>query len=146
MRITDIELIRFMFMLTVLSFYFNFAISLYGVVAKVNLVKKLVALTILQDTINIFTILVGYKLLRTGLTLQPPVITDLNPTQDIINEFVLKSVDPLPQAFVLTAVVIGLAVTLFLVTVILHVSHHFKTVNVDEIGKLKRGYIHEEAV
>ncbi|MEM0014265.1 MAG: sodium:proton antiporter [Zestosphaera sp.] len=142
----DIELVIFMFMLTVMSLYFNFAISLYGVVAKVNLVKKLIALTILQDTINIFTVLVGYRLLRPGLTLQPPVVIDLNPTPEVIKEFVTRSVDPLPQAFVLTAVVIGLAVTLFLTTIVLHVSRHFKTVNVDEIGRLKRGYIHEEAV
>lgn len=142
----DIELIKFMFMLTVVSLYFNVAISLYGVVAKVNLVKKLIALTIFQDTVNMFTILVGYKLWRAGLILQPPVLTDLSPTSEAIKEFVERSVDPLPQAFVLTAVVIGLAVTLFLTTIILHVSYHFKTVNVDEIGKGKKVYIHEEAV
>ncbi len=142
----DIELIKFMFMLTTISLYFNVAISLYGVVSKTNLVKKLIALTIFQDTVNMFTILIGYKLWRPGLLLQPPVLTDLSPTPETLREFVERSVDPLPQAFVLTAVVIGLAVTLFLTTIILHVSYHFKTVNVDEIGRSKRVYIHEEAV
>lgn len=142
----DIELIKFMFILTVVSLYLNFAITLYGVVAKVNLVKKLIALTILQDTVNVFTVLIGYKLWRPGLILQPPVLTDLNPTPEIIKDFIERSVDPLPQAFVLTAIVIGLAVTLFLTTIVLHVNYHFKTVNVDEIGRMKRRYIHEEAV
>ncbi|MEM2020740.1 MAG: sodium:proton antiporter [Zestosphaera sp.] len=142
----DIELIKFMFILTMVSLYLNFAITLYGVVAKVNLVKKLIALTILQDTVNVFTVLIGYKLWRPGLILQPPVLTDLNPTPEIIKDFIERSVDPLPQAFVLTAIVIGLAVTLFLTTIVLHVNYHFKTVNVDEIGRMKRRYIHEEAV
>lgn len=145
-RRLDIELIKFMFMLTVISLYFNVAISLYGAVAKANLVKKLIALTIFQDTVNMFTILVGYKLWRPGLILQPPVITDLDPTPEAIREFVERSVDPLPQAFVLTAIVIGLAVTLFLTTIVIHINYHFKTVNVDEIGRSKRVYIHEEAI
>ncbi len=142
----DIELVKFMFILTVMSLYLNFAITLYGVVAKVNLVKKLIALTILQDTVNVFTVLIGYRLWRPGLILQPPALTDMNPTPEIIKDFVERSVDPLPQAFVLTAIVIGLAVTLFLTTIVLHVNYHFKTVNVDEIGGMKRRYIHEEAV
>ncbi len=142
----DIELVKFMFLLTIISFYVNLALSIYGVVAKSNLVKKIIALTILQDSVNIFAILVGYRLWRPGLTLQPPVLTDLTPTSEAINEFVRKSVDPLPQALVLTAIVIGLAVTVFLATITLHIQKHFGVVDVDVIGRLKREELRGEVV
>jgi len=142
----DIELVRFMFLLTVVSFYVNLALSIYGAIAKPNLVKKIIALTILQDSASIFAVLVGYKLWRPGLTLQPPVLTDLTPTSETLKEFVLRSVDPLPQALVLTAIVIGLAVTVFLTTITLHIQKHFGTVNVDVIGRLKREEVYEEVI
>jgi len=142
----DIELVRFMFLLTVVSFYVNLALSIYGAIAKPNLVKKIIALTILQDSANIFAILVGYKLWRPGLTLQPPVLTDLTPTSETLKEFVLRSIDPLPQALVLTAIVIGLAVTVFLATITIHIQKHFGTVDVDVIGRLKREEVYEEVI
>ena len=47
------------------------------------------------------------------------------------------SVDPLPQALVLTAIVIGLAVTLFLVFLTLQAYRLYKTTDVREIAKLR---------
>jgi multicomponent Na+:H+ antiporter subunit C len=49
----------------------------------------------------------------------------------------LEQVDPLPQALVLTAVVIGLAVTLFLVFLGYILYTHYKTLDMREIKKLK---------
>ena len=109
------------------------------------MVKKLISLTILQDSINAFLILMGYKLWKPGITLQPPVLLDWSPTLDVLKQFLEKAVDPLPQALVLTAIVIGLAVNIFLITAILHLYRHFGTVDMDEVGKLKRLIIVEEA-
>lgn len=133
-----------MYTAVIISLYANIAICIYGVISKPNLVKKLISLTILQDSINAFLILMGYKLWKPGITLQPPVLLDWSPTPNILRQFLERAVDPLPQALVLTAIVIGLAVNIFLITAILHLYRHFGTVNMDEIGKLKRLIIVEE--
>uniref|UniRef100_A0A7C4JJH2 Na+/H+ antiporter subunit C n=1 Tax=Ignisphaera aggregans TaxID=334771 RepID=A0A7C4JJH2_9CREN len=129
-----------MFLVATISLYINIAVSMYGVIAKPNLVKKFIALTIVQDSINLMVIMMGYKLWREVL-IQPPILLNWNPTPEALREFVNKAVDPLPQALVLTAIVIGLAVNIFLVSAILHLYRHFNTVNMDEISKIKREMI-----
>lgn len=133
-----------MYILGISSLYINIAIGMYGIVAKPNLVKKFIALTVLQDSVNVFLIIAGYRRWYEGRHVQPPVVTDLEPTRETLERFVESSVDPLPQALVLTAIVIGLAVNVFLATIILHLYRHFNTVNMDEIGRLKREMIREE--
>lgn len=132
-----------MFLITIASLYLNIAISIYGVIAKPNLVKKFIALTIAQDSINTVAILMGYRIWR-GAILQPPILLSWSPSPKDLQDFMNRAVDPLPQALVLTAIVIGLAVNVFLVSAILHLYRHFKTVDMDEISKLKRGAIVEE--
>jgi len=131
-----------LYIAAIFSIYVNIAIGMYGIVAKPNLIKKFIALTILQDSVNLFLIIAGYRRWYEGRYIQPPVIT--NPSVEALEKFVESSVDPLPQALVLTAIVIGLAVNVFLATIILHLYRHFNTVNVDEIGRLKREMIIEE--
>lgn len=129
-----------LFSTAVMALYINIAISVYGIIAKPNLVKKFIGLTIAQDTMNVMAILIGYRLWRKAIV-QPPVLTNWSPTPEDIQEFVTRAVDPLPQALVLTAIVIGLAVNIFLVAAILHLYRHFNTVDMDEISKAKREMI-----
>lgn len=133
-----------MFILGISSLYINIAIGMYGIVSKPNLIKKFIALTILQDSVNVFLIMAGYRRWYLGRYVQPPVLTEIDSSHEALTRFVESSVDPLPQALVLTAIVIGLAVNVFLATIILHLHRHFKTVNMDEIGRLKREVIIEE--
>ncbi|MEM2230252.1 MAG: sodium:proton antiporter [Ignisphaera sp.] len=134
-----------MYIATVVSLYVNIALCIYGVISKPNLIKKFIALTILQDSINVFLVLGGYRLWRPGLLLQPPVLLNWSPTSEDLKQFLMKSVDPLPQALVLTAIVIGLAVNTFLAIVIIHLYRHFSTIDVDEIGSMKKVMIVEES-
>ncbi len=140
----DTEFVRVAYMIVVLSMYVNIGVSLYAALAKPNLVKKIIALTILGDSVNTFIILVGYRFWRPGVFLQPPVLTNLRPTSEVIRQFLEKAVDPIPQALVLTAIVINLAVTVFLATVALHMYRHFGTVNMDVVGRLKRYEVRKE--
>jgi len=142
----DAEFMRVAYMVVVLAIYVNIGVSLYAALAKPNLVKKIIALTILGDSVNTFIILAGYKLWRPGLVLHPPVLTTFRPTSEALRQFIEKSVDPIPQALVLTAIVINLAVTVFLATIALHMYRHFGTVNMDEVGRVKRRAIREEMV
>lgn len=113
----------------VVSLYVNLGIALYGIFARPSLVKKLLAITILSDTANAFAVLVGYRWPHTG-TPQPPVLMNTTNYNESIKYYVEHAVDPLPQALVLTAIVIGLAVTLFIAFIIIQYYRLHGTVNV----------------
>lgn len=94
----------FVYVLFVVILIINALIAIYGIVFRRSLVKKLISLTILSDTVFIAIILVGY--IFTYPTV-PPVYSGVEGEK----EFLLKHAsDPLPQALVLTGIVIGLAV------------------------------------
>lgn len=121
----------------VICLYVNLGIALYGIFARPSLVKKLLAITILSDTANAFAILVGYRWPKEG-TPQPPVLMNQTPYNDSIKYYIEHSVDPLPQALVLTAIVIGLAVTLFIAFIIIQYYRLYGTVDVRKTKQLKR--------
>lgn len=130
--------ITYLYTVLVLSMFVNLGISLYGVFYKPSLIKKIIALTILSDTANTFAIIIGYRRwVSPESPLKPPVLTILSPTKEDIKAFVQSTVDPLPQALVLTAIVIGLAVTLFLVFLTLQAYRLYGTTDVRKIAKLR---------
>jgi len=133
-----IDPITYFYTVLLLSMAVNLGISLYGIFYKPSLIKKIISLTIFSDTANTFAIIIGYIRWRTATQPpQPPVLTNLNPTEKDLATFASMSVDPLPQALVLTAIVIGLAVTLFLVFLTLQAYRLYKTTDVREIAKLR---------
>lgn len=103
-------------------------LSIYGIVKKPNLVKKLIALTILGDTVNFMAVLIGYRLIY---PIQPPILPSLE--EQKLVEFVSQSVDPLPQALVLTAVVIGMAVNCLIAFAIIQINRLYGTVDARKI-------------
>lgn len=113
----------------------NFVISLYAIFFKPHYIKKIIALTIFSDTANTFAIFIGYRRWINQNPSKVPVLTDLNPRA--VEEFAKLAVDPLPQALVLTAIVIGLAVTLFLVFLGWILYSHYKTLDMREIRRLR---------
>ncbi len=110
---------EFVFNALAVIFVLNTAIAIYGLFAKPNLVKKIIALTIFGDSVNSIAILIGYRLTKGLGQPVPPVITKLPPSHSFVEKMVSTSVDPLPQALVLTAIVINLAITVFLASLIL---------------------------
>lgn len=95
----------FAWSLVLIMLLINTVISIYGIIYRRSLTKKLIALTILSDTANLTFILVGYRFIQPSI---PPVLTELS----LENLEYLKhhAVDPLPQALVLTGIVISMAV------------------------------------
>ena len=75
-------------------------IGLYGLLTEKNIIKLLVSIHILELSFNIFIIFNG--IFKGGIA---PILTSL------YNSNNLNFVDPLPQAIVLTAIVIGLGIT-----------------------------------
>ncbi len=128
----------YLFNVLILTIFVNIAISLYGVFARPSLIKKIIAVTILSDSVNTLAIIVGYRCWPSPTTPpKPPVLTVLKPAAKDIELFASTAVDPLPQALVLTAIVIGLAVTLFLVFLALQIYRLYGTTDVRRIAKLK---------
>jgi multicomponent Na+:H+ antiporter subunit C len=131
-----VEMLNTYFLSIVLaSLLVNTTIALYALFFKPHYVKKVIALTIFSDTVNTFAIFIGYRRWVEQTPSRVPVLTDLN--QNAIEEFKSLAVDPLPQALVLTAIVIGLAVILFLVFLGWILYSHYKTLDMREIRRLK---------
>jgi multicomponent Na+:H+ antiporter subunit C len=101
-----------------------FLIGLYAVVTKRNLIKIAIGFALMEYAINLFFALVGFR--HAALA---PIITHL----DMPHNFV----DPIPQALVLTAIVIGLGTTALMLTIILRIYGHYKTFDIAEIRKLR---------
>jgi multicomponent Na+:H+ antiporter subunit C len=105
-----------------------FMVGLYGVMVKRNLIKIIISLVILESAVNVFLVMVGYR--RGGIA---PI---LDKTMEA-GAFVRTTVDPLPQALVLTAIVIGLGVTAMTIAIAMRLYERYGTYDVKEIRKLK---------
>ena len=102
-----------------------FLIGLYGVLVKRNLIKIIIGLMIMEYSINLIFTLIGYRSGGTAPILSP----------DVDAKAIL--VDPLPQALVLTAIVIGLGTTALLVSFAVRIYEKYDTFDVRKIRKLR---------
>ncbi|MBD3178758.1 MAG: cation:proton antiporter [Candidatus Latescibacteria bacterium] len=105
-----------------------FVMGLYCLVAKKNIIKKVIGIVITEYSINMFLILVGY---RDG-GIAPVLMKGMDNS-----EIAAGSVDPLPQALVLTSIVIGLGVLALMVSICLRLYEKYKTFDMSEIKRLR---------
>lgn len=105
-----------------------FVMGLYCLVAKKHLIKKIIGVVILEYSVNLFFILVGYR--KNGI---PPILFEGMDQ----NMFTQQSVDPIPQALILTSIVIGLGTLIMMVSIALHLYEKYKTFDTSEINRLK---------
>jgi multicomponent Na+:H+ antiporter subunit C len=105
-----------------------FVMGLYCLIAKKNIVKKIIGIVITEYSINLFLVLIGYR--RGGVA---PIMLKGMTAQEMADH----SVDPLPQALVLTSIVIGLGVLALMVALCLRIYEKYKTFDMSEINKLK---------
>ncbi|KPK96418.1 cation:proton antiporter [bacterium SM23_31] len=108
--------------------FFLFVMGLYCLIAKKHLIKKIIGIAILDYAVNLFLILIGYK--SGGI---PPVLFEGMNKQT----FSQQSVDPLPQALVLTSIVISLGVLIMMVSIALRLYEKYKTFDTSEISRLR---------
>ena len=104
---------------------FVFMIGLYGVMSKNNLVKKIMGLTIMNSSIVLFFISIGYR--KSGLA---PILEEgmTGSTTAIV-------VDPVPQALMLTAIVIGMSITALALALIVRIYAKYKTLDIQQLSK-----------
>ena len=101
-----------------------FLTGLYGVFTRRNLIKIVISLSIIEFSTFLFLALIGYR--EGGVA---PIIDPADPVKNYV--------DPLPQALVLTAIVIGLATTAMLMAVIIRIYRKYKTFDIREIKNLR---------
>jgi multicomponent Na+:H+ antiporter subunit C len=77
-------------------------IGLYGALTQRNLLRMIVAFSVADTGVNIVIVAIGYMRGRTA-----PILDAAVPA----SEAVARIIDPVPQALVLTAIVIGVGVT-----------------------------------
>jgi len=101
--------------------------GLYCLVAKKHIVKKVLGLCIMDYAVNLYFIIIGYK--RGGIA---PII-DPKMRPEALDRFV----DPLPQALVLTSIVIGLGVLALMVSMCIRIYEKHGTFDMSQISKLR---------
>ncbi len=101
-----------------------FLVGLYGLIVKKNILKIIISFTIMDNALNLFFVILGYKK-GAGF---PIFVKNIQP---------MPMVDPVPQALILTSIVIGLAVTILMVAVALRLYEKYGTFDITEINNLK---------
>jgi multicomponent Na+:H+ antiporter subunit C len=103
-------------------------VGLYGVVVSRETLRIVISLAILEHGVNLLLLLIGY---RDGGVVP---IMDSGTT---VTTFAGLAVDPLPQALVLTSIVIGLGVLALMVALCIRLYERYGTFDVTEIRRLR---------
>ncbi|MHC4738807.1 MAG: sodium:proton antiporter [Planctomycetota bacterium] len=110
-----------------------FMIGLYCAVVKKNMVKIVIGILIMEYAVNLFLVMLGF---RWGG--RAPIITAEDMSSGSLSElFVKSSVDPLPQALVLTAIVISLGSLALMISICIRTYERYGTFDITQIRRLK---------
>jgi multicomponent Na+:H+ antiporter subunit C len=104
-------------------------IGLYAVLIKKHLTKIVIGLSIIDAGIHLLFIAIGYISGGTA-----PIFSPAG-EKIVANGGIM--VDPVPQALVLTAIVIGFAVTAVALSLVIRLYRHHHTARIDQIKSLK---------
>lgn len=102
-----------------------FCIGFYTLIMRSNLIKKIIGLMVMQVSVFFFLVSVGY--LTGGAA--PTIIPGVAPS---------PMVNPLPQAMILTAIVIAVSTTALFLSLALKFYSHYGTVDMDKVKEDKR--------
>ena len=108
-----------------------FLIGLYAVIAKKSVVKIIVGVIIIEYAANLLLVLVGYRHSDEGI--RAPILSAGEPTNALVN----SAVDPLPQAMVITSIVIGLGLTALMVAMGIRLYEKYGTFDTEQMRKLR---------
>lgn len=98
-----------------------FAIGVYGLLARHNIIKTIMAFGIIQAAIILFFLNINHQMNQA-----PPIGSQAN------------MADPFPQALMITAIVIGVAVTAVGLTMFMSLYHHYGSTNWVKVKKMKK--------
>ncbi len=103
-------------------------VGLWGILTRKHLVKMIIGFSVLDTGVHLIMVGLGY--IKGGTA---PIIDSELPAGTLAG----KVVDPVPSALVLTAIVIGVAVTALMLSYAVRLYKTYKTTSIDEIKELK---------
>lgn len=98
-------------------------IALYIIISQRNLIKLVMGIVILQAGVNLFLITLGYR--EAGIA---PIYT--NAPEGVM-------VLPVPQALTLTSIVIGVAITALILSMIMLTHRHTGSIDAEKSRRMK---------
>lgn len=101
-----------------------FVIGLYGVVTKNNLIKKVIGLAIINASVVLFFIAIGYR--ESGIA--PIMDNEVGHSSNVIY------VNPIPQALMLTAIVVSISLTALALSMAVRIYAKYKTLDIQKIS------------
>jgi len=103
-------------------------IGLWGILTQKNIIKIIVGFSLFDTGTHIIMVGLGYVKGKTA-----PIIDEAVNLKNAANEIV----DPVPQALVLTAIVIGLGITALMLAFALRLYQRRKTLEIQNYNDLK---------
>ncbi len=97
-----------------------FCIGLYTVIVRRNIIKKLIGLNIMETSVFLFYISLGY--LEGGIA--PIRVGGADPS---------RMVNPIPQALILTGIVVAVSVTALALALVILLYRQYGTLDVDRL-------------
>ena len=104
------------------------AIGVWGIVTRGNIIRIIIGFSLFDTGLHVVMVSIAYLRNRTA-----PIIDSAVDKQHAA----AKIVDPVPQALVLTAIVIGLAITALMLTFALKLYEKRKTLKIEDFEDLK---------
>ncbi len=111
--------------ISIIAGIFLVLIGLWGILTNKDIIRIIVGFSVFDVGIHIIMISIGYVIGGTA-----PIIEKLS---DVGKSYV----DPVPQALVLTAIVIGLGITAFMLTYAVNMYDKKGTLEIDKFEELK---------
>jgi multicomponent Na+:H+ antiporter subunit C len=106
-----------------------FLLGLYGILTRPHLVRKLMAMNILQVAVIVFFVTLGYKDDAT------PPIERVDDPRPVARAYI----NPLPHTLMLTAIVVSVSTTGVALALLIRIHRRFGTLNETELlEKLKQ--------
>lgn len=104
-------------------------IGLWGGFTRSNMLKIILSFSIFDTGLNILIVALGYLPGRTA----PIIERNVMAAEDLVK----GAIDPVPQALVLTAIVIGFGVTALMLAYTLKMNQHRKSLDINHYTDLK---------
>jgi multicomponent Na+:H+ antiporter subunit C len=104
-------------------------IGLWGGLTRSNILKIILSFSIFDTGLNILIVALGYLPGRTAPIIEKNVISG--------TDLAKGAIDPVPQALVLTAIVIGFGVTALMLAYALKLNQHRKSLDINHYTELK---------
>ncbi len=109
--------------ISIVTAFLLMLIGLYGALTTKNILRIILAFNVFDAGLNLFLVAISYMNNRVA-----PIIDSTTGTENLSSKFV----DPIPQALVLTSIVIGVGVTAVMLTYAYKMYKYKNTLNINE--------------